>query len=463
MCCMFIYTTRVKGLLYRYMFIQGRKEGRDMANNAVINSVYNHYLTSYSTKGSTPFDTHKKSELRSVYNSMVKINKEAPLFLPVNSQEANSFLVGIKESAGELKDTIGALGGLDQDSMLNNKVAFSSNKTIANATFIGTITDDFEEAPSFDLSVESLASTQKNLGNFLPSSSSIAANTYSFDINLNDISYEFQFQINENDTTLDIQNRLSRLITNANIGVTASTLEDSNGNSALLLESTSIGKPLNSDLVFSVSDDHTSKSTGIVEYLGLGETTQLPLDASFTLNGTSRTSHANEFTVENTYRIQLQGVSDSLDDVATIGLKPDTEAMVSNIKSLVDGYNQFLDKAYAYEGNTAKPKNLISEVKSIASIYMNELDAIGLSISDEGHLSVEDTLLTASTYENDAKELLDPIKQFANSLVRKTYQVALNPMSYMDRTVVAYKNPGKNLVSPYVTSNYSGMMFNGYC
>ena len=47
-----------------------------MAYNSIMNTVYNHYLTTYAPKKtSSQYDTHKKSELRSIYNSMVKLNK----------------------------------------------------------------------------------------------------------------------------------------------------------------------------------------------------------------------------------------------------------------------------------------------------------------------------------------------------------------------------------------------------
>ena len=36
-------------------------------------------------------------------------------------------------------------------------------------------------------------------------------------------------------------------------------------------------------------------------------------------------------------------------------------------------------------------------------------------------------------------------------------------MEYVQRTIVAYKNPGHNFASPYNTSSYSGMMFNFFC
>ena len=55
------------------------------------------------------------------------------------------------------------------------------------------------------------------------------------------------------------------------------------------------------------------------------------------------------------------------------------------------------------------------------------------------------------------------IQNFAKDLYRKSGQVSLNPMQYVDKTIVAYKNPGKNFATPYITSAYSGMLFNSYC
>ena len=59
--------------------------------------------------------------------------------------------------------------------------------------------------------------------------------------------------------------------------------------------------------------------------------------------------------------------------------------------------------------------------------------------------------------------LFQPMKNFSASLLRKANQISLNPMNYVDKTIVAYKNPGHNFATPYVTSAYSGMMFNSYC
>ena len=64
-----------------------------------LNNVYNYYLTTYAKNTPGSYGAHKKSELRNVYNSIVKQNKESPLFMIDNSPETKSFAVGLKEDA----------------------------------------------------------------------------------------------------------------------------------------------------------------------------------------------------------------------------------------------------------------------------------------------------------------------------------------------------------------------------
>ena len=129
----------------------------------------------------------------------------------------------MKENARGLKNTIASLGGMEEEDLLNKKTAFSSDKSIATATFVGELSEG-EEAPTLELSVEALAKPQVNMGRFLPGSEPVGLfpDTYSFDVHINDLNYEFQFKIREGDTNLDVQERLARLINNANIGLNAS-------------------------------------------------------------------------------------------------------------------------------------------------------------------------------------------------------------------------------------------------
>lgn len=438
-----------------------------MAYNSAIDNIYNHYLTTYAPGGSvtnTRYDTHKKSELRGLYNSMLKLNKDAPLYILDTSDDSRKFAVGLKENARGLRNTIASLGGLEDDEMFNKKAAYSTDEEMVSASFVGNIDED-EVIPSFKLEVSKLASNQVNLGYALKSDAqvSLPPETYSFDININDLSYEFQFSIREGDTNKDVQERLSRLITNAGIGLEADVLENGQGSSALRLSSTAEGLRQGKDNIFSVSDDNTSKTTGAVNYLGIDYTSKTPSNAEFLLNGEPRSASSNHFTIDKQYELTLKGVHKYEGQSAEIGLKNDFESITDNIGGLVSGYNNFIKTASEYkEGHPAGSK-LLSEMDRLVSYYKENLNSIGLSVNNDGAIEMDESQLRQSMLQDDNHESLDSIKQFASSVLRKANQISLNPMEYVEKTVVAYKNPGHNFTAPYVTSNYSGMLFNSYC
>lgn len=432
-------------------------------NTAALNTVYNHYLTSYAPKGTSQFDAHKKSELRSIYNSIVKLNKESPLCIQDTSKESQEFAVGIKENARELRNTIASLGGLADEEMLNKKVASSSNEAIASAKFVGSYIDG-DEIPSFEIEVNQLAAPQVNTGFYLPSNElKLKTDSYSFDVSVNDLNYEFQFNINDGDSNIDIQKRLANLVTNAGIGIGAEVLEDGEGNSSLILSSKTVGIPNSKTSLFQITDDKTSKKSGTVEYLGIGDITRPARNAEFKINGGDRTALSNNFTVEKMYEVSLNGLSSMDGETASIGLKADMESLTENVSHLISGYNDFIKAASSYIQTQPKSNRLVSEIESISSFYSNNLNQLGMNICEDGTIEINKNQLASAASSEDGKNLLSPIKDFTNSLLRKTNQVSLNPMNYVNKTIVAYKNPGHNFASPYVTSAYSGMMFNSYC
>lgn len=430
--------------------------------SAVMNTVYNHYLTSYAPKSITRYDTHKKSELRGVYNSIVKLNKESPWYLPTTSKSTQQYAIDLKENARELRNTIAFLGGLDENGLLNKKTAFSDQEEVVTATFVGT-DKEAVNAPSFQIEVQSLASRQENLGHYLENTKiELKPDTYSFDIAINDMNYEFQFAIGESETNREVQERLIRLINNADIGINAA-LEESGGKSSLKLTSDATGTALGKPLTFNISDHHTGKASGSVEYFGLDYVSHEPENASFNLNGEQRYAASNHFTVGKLFEVQLNGISPS-GQAANIGLKTDVESLADNVAHLVSGYNEFIKAASAYQVSQPRSTQLVREMRGITSLYRNSMESMGLNQKENGELKLDKDLLAQSaTASNDIKESFSFLKDFTGSLLRKTNQISLNPMDYVERTVVAYKNPGHNFASPYVTSAYSGMMFNGYC
>ena len=436
-----------------------------MAYNSVhvLSNVYNHYMTTYAPKSSSPYDSHKKSELRNIYNTIVKMNKEAPLCILDTSKDAQKFAVDMKENARDLRNTIASLGGLDEEELLNKKVAYSSNENIVSAKYIGS--DESTETDTYNIEVKHLASPQVNMGTFLPADEAVrlSPDTYSFDVAIDDLNYEFQFSIRSGDTNREVQDRLARLINNAKIGMSASVEADDSGSSYLRIESDSTGLKNGKPLLFHVTDDKTSKASGAVNYFGLDYTSSMPSDASFVVNGKEFTTNSNHFTLEHAYELQLNGVSSEDGETASVGLKTDVESLAENINTLVRGYNSFLQAVAKYTGSQPKSNRLLTEMSGTARVYSHDLTSVGLHLNQDGSLTVNNDLLRQAAMSDDAKDTFSTMKGFTNSILRKTNQVSLDPMNYVNNIIVAYKNPGRNYATPYITSAYSGMMFNSYC
>ena len=103
-------------------------------------------------------------------------------------------------------------------------------------------------------------------------------------------------------------------------------------------------------------------------------------------------------------------------------------------------------------------------MSSTAFAFQNSLESMGLLVDDTGELTIDKALLTESVSEDNAEEHLSVLNDFKNLLNTKANNASLDPMKYVDKIVVTYKNPVKDhLVTPYITSIYSGMMMDRYC
>lgn len=430
--------------------------------SAVLNTVYNNYLSTYKPPTSNRYDAHKKSELRNVYNSIVKMNKEAPIYLPLDGNVVKDYAIGLKENARELHNTIAALGGLDESTLLSQKAASTSNEEIAQAKFIGSYTAG-APAPSVSLEIDTLASHQENMGKFLPEGTvSLPPDTYSFDVQINDMNYELQFTIGETETNRDVQNRLVRLINNSGIGLKADIVE-AEGRSAIKLSSESTGLPNEKKTIFNISDTSTSRQKGAVDYLGVDYISHPPTNATFRIDGEEHSASSNTFTIGKMFEVTVKSTTPENEPV-TIGLKTDVESLTDNVIQLAGGYNKFLAEMNNFLESHPRSKNVIREMNSITRQYGQAFADMGLTIESDGALSVDKGTLN-DTFEasEDINDTFQTLKNFSQGLIRKSNQISLNPMNYVEQTVVAYKNPGRNFPNPYVTSAYSGMMFNFYC
>lgn len=440
-----------------------KKGGALMADITTLNTVYNHFMTAYAPQGTnSKYDTHKKDELRGVYNSIVKLNKESPLFLIDNSNETKEFAISLKESARSLKNTISSLSVENGDDILSKKTVSSSNDDLVSASYIGNTTKG-ESPPGIELTIEQLASGQTNQGRSLPPDEmGLPPDTYSFDIRSRDIDYEFQFNINEGDTNRTIEEKLAKLITRSNIGIYAEVAEE-NGNISLRLRSDDTGVKGDSGLQFIVSDDKTSKTKGAVDYFGINNVSDMPTNALYTIDGEAGSAPSNNITVNKAYDLTLKGLTEEGEKVS-IGLKTDVESLTDNISNLIMGYNAFIQNAARYFDSQPQSKALVREMSGLSSGFGNDLESLGVNFNSDGQISLDKNLIQQTAEEDDSLTKFDNVKKFANNILNKANQIALDPLQYTNKKIVAYKNPnGHNYVAPYVTSNYSGMMFSSYC
>ena len=434
--------------------------------NAITSSIYNYYMTTYSPKKSDArLDSHKKGELKNIYNNIVNMNKEAPLYLYDRSDATKNFAVSLKEDARQLQHTILSTAGKAETEFFHSKVAYSTDEDTLSANYIGNSNISNEDIPSYDIYVKSLATPQVNIGNFLPvGEKKLAPGKYAFDVNVNDFGYEFQFTVNSDDTNIDIQTKLARLFNHANIGIEATIIDGVNDTAALRLVSTRTGENGNSGRpLFEINEHRNENFSGSVKHFGLNYIASGSSNAELTVNGEALSTQANTFMLGQSYEIELHKVSPETGESVTVGVKANTDAIKDNIKLLVGGYNSFLQAVDEYKEIKANRGKLSTELQGVVRLYHNELDAIGITTTEKGTLAVDDNLLSQTTESEDAFALLSPLKEFSTSLYDKGEQISRDPLNYANRKIVAYKNPGKNFNNPYVTSHYSGLLFNYYC
>ena len=139
--------------------------------------------------------------------------------------------------------------------------------------------------------------------------------------------------------------------------------------------------------------------------------------------------------------------------------------MIDNIHKLVNGYNSFINNVSAISSPLFQRQRILSQMTSISAYYRNELEPLGFQYGENGQITLDDQLLTQHVLDNngDFSEEFRPVRDFVSALSTKTNEVTLDPMKFTDRPIVNYKNPGRTLPNPYITSEYSGMLFNNYC
>lgn len=416
-----------------------------------LNHVYNYYSSQIMpTRGNQRSQSHKRDDLKTVYNNMVKENQNSPFYKFTFSDANQVYAIGIKEAALALEAESKLLGG-DSNDLAAQMKAVSDNENVVYASLSGSTAADVPE--DLSVQVETLAKGQTNVGIYFPSGeSSIPKGEYSFGIAVGRNQYTFRLKVNEGDTNQQIQRNLATSINENNIGVKASIRNNRvEGTSALVLRSETIGKPNNGDLFFQFDEAYLEDDITMV--LGVDNVETVPTNAEFYINDTWHTSISNRISLNHSVDLDLLSTSDK---PVHVRLVPDGNKVADRMKEFLDSYNQLVDISRSSSNQKGATK-LFRDVTGIANRHKAALEDAGLTIDENGYLAQG-----ADTDPEKVKKLFGEDSSFRRDIKRTTEKMTLNPLHYIDKVVVTYPNTSGTYPNPYYPSKYSGLLFNDY-
>lgn len=421
-------------------------------------TIYNNLLTTFD-----PYTTkhvNNSTELRSVVKRIRKQTQSSPVYLLNFTKAKQSFVLGVKESSMRIHDSLQTLADDSEDGIFAQKKARSSDLEQVGAELLDTDVDHLPNA--FSIKVKQLANSQVNQGKeYYETGKGLTAGSYQFRVMVNDVGYDFQYNIRKDANHREVIQGLSDFITKAKIGIEAKPYSSGAGKIGMRLESTMVGAP-DGKAIFTLEDKSSEgKGRGIVEYYGLDHVAVMPKSAVFDLNGTEKTSLSNEFILGRAVKVSLRKPSDV---ETTIDYHPDSDAIIAGVEEFVSSYNALIDHNLTFEQKTGTQSKLLNELKKLSAPFANELESCGISFDEEGHMGLDTALATQAIEAGDMQKLFQPDSAMTNRMFAKTDQIKINPIEYVDKKVVSYPNftkPPRGY--SYITSLYSGLLFNFYC
>lgn len=420
----------------------------------MINSVYDYYISTYGNRTVSRHDTHKRSELRDIYNTIVKINRAAPLYKVDMSESSQKLAIDIKEAARSLTDTLSDITDISDDDMPIGVVAASDNEALVTAEYVGSDAPDGEK---LTFNVKQLASPQVNIGEYVSSGArALFPGTYSFNIENSGTTYEVEFNVSDTDNNGTVLDKLARSITRSGIGLNAEVIQNQYSQKAIKITSEATGSHKGSPCQFRVLENTSGTLSGAVKMFGLDNISIYPSNAVFDLNGNSNISESNSFMVDGRYEVTLHGTSDEL-GTGTVSAMKDGSPLMEEYENLAGNYNNLI--ALSNKKDTHELRMLRSNMTSTVKYNRELLESNGFHVNDDYTLSVDRAAVEKAAKDGTIFDNLKNLDSFKNVLKKRVDNIEVNPMEYINKKIVAYKNPQKLISTPYAASIYTGMMF----
>ncbi len=425
-----------------------------------MRAVYNYMLESYPFKREVLYPAHKRSELRRIYNNIVDLNKRSPLYKIDISKDNQDYTFGIKETAIELKTRLSQMEDPVISGFQSKSIQVSDEK-ILSAKLLQDDTEGLPEEMTFQ--VTALASVQINEGKeLLLESRGLPSGEYEFNARIMDQDYKFNYVHDKRVENSEALRKMAEFINMAVPGVNAAVEKGEKPDyGKIVIISDHAGRSGEPAFSFSDADHHTM---GVVEYFGLNRVEQPSGTSEFMINDISRRTSTNTFNLEGKLRISLNGTSQ---EPVSLRIVPDGEKILDSVEGVLDTFNDLLRLAHNRTQNNQehyRASKLISEMKGLVKVYSEELEACGITPDEDGYLSIKDSLAVQAAIDGGIESLFTRENGFIARLRDKAETITINPMEYLEKTVVTYPNrETKTFRNPYVTSMYSGLFFSSYC
>ena len=421
--------------------------------------VYNNLLSTFDSKYTTKYvnDSH---ELRSVVKRIRTQTQKSPVYLVNFTNAKQEYVLGVKEASMKINESLKTLADDSPDGVFSKKKARSSDSDQIGAELLSS---DQSRIPSaFTIRVKQMANSQINQGTeYYETGKGLQAGSYQFRITVNDVGYDFQYNIRRDANHREVIQGLSEFITKDKIGIKAEPYTTGTGKVGMRLESTMVGSPDGRES-FTLQDRTVDEAgRGIVGYYGLNKVVVKPKNAIFDLNGVEKTSMNNEFTLGRVVKVSLHHTSDK---EAMVDYHPDSDAIIEGIQGFVSSYNELIEHNIVFVNKTGTTPKLLHELKGLTNPFRNELESCGFTFDQDGYMDLDLSLAAQAIEAGDMQKIFQMDAAMTGRLYMKADAVKINPMEYVDKKVVSYPNftkPPRGY--SYITSLYSGLLFNSYC
>ena len=422
--------------------------------------VYNYYQGLSATERPQRYTAHKRSELKNIYKSITDLSAKESLYKIDLSTEQQNYAVGIKDTSLAVQET---LNDLADPSAYHLLAAVSDYPDVVSTTLLPS--KEKREHEAFFVTVEQLATPQENIGDMLPATkSSLPTGAYSFAITIDDCQYSFQFQVAKDSSNLDLQNKLADFINQTGIGIHAQVDHNKEfGLSRLSLTSAQTG--VLPDRVFFVEDtsapEKAGAGNGVLTYFGLLDTTKQAQNTIVSINDEMFEFPEKEFVYDNKIKLAF---SDETNGPVQVRITTDAGPVLKKLTAFTDTYNHLISQTRNFGSQNRRSQKLLYEFSHFTALHQSDFRKAGITLTEEGLLQIDKEAATESILSQNLRSLFAKDSSFTKALSARMHTVTLNPMDYVDKLIVVYPNTNsKAAVNPYVTSLYSGMLFNNYC